>query len=133
MKFAGAGWGSTGTIPINIRLAHPCNWQTLQGGEKMRKFILASALVAAASFGAANAQTTPPAGSATPPTATTAPSAAAKTRAQCDADWKMADKNNDGKLDKAEMDAAKSMVPVSLTSSATVSMQEFVAACSTAR
>jgi hypothetical protein len=99
----------------------------------MRKFILATALVAAASFGAANAQTTPPAGSTTPPAATTAPSAMTKTRAQCDADWKMADKNNDGKLDKTEMDAAKSMVPASLTSSTTVSMQEFVTACSTGR
>jgi hypothetical protein len=98
----------------------------------MRNLIIAVALVATTSIGGAMAQTTAPSGSTTTPSATTTtPSMNVKTRAECETDWKTADKNQDGRLDKAEMDAAKSMMPSTLASSATVSMQEFVTACST--
>lgn len=56
----------------------------------------------------------------------------AKSQAECDADWKAADKNADGSLDAAEVEAAKPMMPTSITATADVKQSDFVTACTTA-
>jgi hypothetical protein len=56
---------------------------------------------------------------------------AAKSQADCEADWKAADKNADGSLDSTEIEASKSMVPASLATSATVAQADFMTACTT--
>ncbi len=57
-------------------------------------------------------------------------SGTAKSAADCQANFKSADKNNDGRLDKGEIEASKIMVPTTLSTVAMVSMQDFVSACS---
>lgn len=60
------------------------------------------------------------------PTATPGP---ARSDADCQANWKNADKNTDNKLDSSEISAAKAMIPTSLTSTTNISQQEFLTAC----
>jgi Ca2+-binding EF-hand superfamily protein len=55
---------------------------------------------------------------------------AAKSAAECQENWKAADKNKDGRLEKSEIDAATQMIPASLSTNATISQQEFLSACS---
>jgi hypothetical protein len=57
-------------------------------------------------------------------------SGTAKSVADCQVNFKSADKNNDGQLDKAEIDASKIIVPTTLPTTGMVSMQDFVSACS---
>ena len=57
------------------------------------------------------------------------PAGTATTQVDCQANWKAADKTNDGYLDKAEIDAAKATIPTTLTSSGTISQQDFLSAC----
>jgi len=71
------------------------------------------------------AQTTAP---ATP----AAPTPMIKSAADCQANWKLADKNGDGKLDQAEISANKALMPTTVASNATVTQQEFLSACSAA-
>ena len=54
-----------------------------------------------------------------------------KTQAECEADWKAADKNADGSLDAAEVEAAKPMMPASITMTSDVKQTDFMSACST--
>jgi Ca2+-binding EF-hand superfamily protein len=64
---------------------------------------------------------------------TKAPSPAsgtAKSAADCQANFMSADKNNDGQLDKAEVEASKIMVPTTLSTAGMILMQDFVSACS---
>lgn len=56
----------------------------------------------------------------------------AKSQTECEADWKAADTNADGKLDSSERATAQSMMPASLSSATGDVMQkDFVTACST--
>lgn len=55
---------------------------------------------------------------------------AAKSAAECQANFKSADKNTDGQLDKSEIESSKIMVPTTLSTTAMVSMQDFLSACS---
>ena len=57
------------------------------------------------------------------------PAAAPKSAAECEAAFKAADKNGDGRLDAPEAEAAKATLPAS--TAAPVSMEQFVATCST--
>lgn len=57
---------------------------------------------------------------------------AAKSQAECEADWKAADKNADGSLDAAEVESAKPMMPASVTATADVKQTDFMSACTTA-
>ena len=52
-----------------------------------------------------------------------------KSAADCDASWKTADKNNDGKLDQTEMNSSKSSLPTSLQSASSVTQSQFMTAC----
>ena len=61
--------------------------------------------------------------------APTTPAGTATTQVDCQANWKSADKTNDGYLDKSEIDAAKALIPTSLASSGTISQQDFLTAC----
>ena len=62
----------------------------------------------------------------------TAQTTTGKSQTECEADWKAADTNADGKLDTAERTSAQSMVPASLSSAtADVMQQDFMTACST--
>lgn len=63
------------------------------------------------------------------PTAPSMPPVAAKSAAECETNWKAVDKNSDGRLDKAEMDANKAIVPVSLSTASAATHQEFLTAC----
>lgn len=55
-----------------------------------------------------------------------------KSQTECEADWKAADTNADGKLDTAERTSAQSMIPASLSSAtADVMQQDFMTACTT--
>lgn len=56
----------------------------------------------------------------------------AKSQAECEADWKAADKNADGALNSTEVEAAKPMMPTSLTATADVKQADFITACTTA-
>lgn len=93
------------------------------------KSLLTIAAVAFAMSGPAFAQTAKPsaAPSTTPSTSAASP---ASSQTDCQANWKSADKNSDGSLNKAEIDAGKSMMPASLPANATVVTQsEFMTAC----
>ncbi len=64
------------------------------------------------------------------PTATTPP-ATAKSMADCEANWKVADKNNDGMLNQTEISASKALMPTSMTADGAVAKQTYLSACST--
>lgn len=66
------------------------------------------------------AQTKAPAGGTSVP---------ARSEAECQAHWKSADKNADGRLDAAEISAAKSVIPTALATTTTVNEQDFLSAC----
>jgi hypothetical protein len=53
-----------------------------------------------------------------------------KSQADCEADWKAADTNGDGKLDATEVEAAKANMPASITAAADVMQADFMTACS---
>jgi hypothetical protein len=88
--------------------------------DRMKNIILAGALILACATVPALAQ------SKAPPS----PAGMAKTQVDCQANWKAADKSNDGYLDKSEIDASKVLIPTTLASSGTISMQDFLIACS---
>lgn len=69
---------------------------------------------------------------ATAPTLAQTSTAGAKSQAECEVDWKAADKNADGQLDSTEHEAAKPMMPTSLATSADVKQADFMTACTTA-
>lgn len=88
----------------------------------------------------AQTSTTPSAPSTTPPAATTAPGSGSsgsgvttgsttKSAADCETSWKAADKNSDGRLDQTEMNSAKSSLPASLQSAASVAQTQYMTAC----
>lgn len=86
----------------------------------MKKLIATMAMILASAAVPAVAQTTP---------STTTPAGTAKSQADCQANWKSADKNSDGRLDKAELDASKSLVPTSLSTNTLINEQEFISTC----
>jgi hypothetical protein len=53
--------------------------------------------------------------------------------ADCQANFKAADKNADGKLSKAELEASSKIVPTSLASQDGVTQQQFMTACNAGR
>ena len=63
---------------------------------------------------------------------TTPPMAPAKSAAECQGVFKAADKNNDGSLDKAEIDASQIAIPTTLATQSPIGMQAFLSACSEA-
>ena len=68
------------------------------------------------------------------PSTTPAPSGTqvpAKSAADCEANWKTADKNSDGRLDTAEISDAKAMIPTTISSNSTINQQDFLSACRT--
>lgn len=69
---------------------------------------------------------------ATAPAMAQTSTGAAKSQAECEADWMAADKNTDGKLDAAEVEASKAMMPTALTATGDVMQTDFMTACTTA-
>ena len=71
------------------------------------------------------------------PSATTTPggtgtnrgTTGAGSRSDCEVMWRAADRNSDGRLDKAEIDASKTSMPGSLSNASSATQQEFMAAC----
>lgn len=79
-----------------------------------------STVVAAGLFAApAFAQTTPG----------TAPAGTAKTAADCEGNFKTADRDGNGSLNTVEISASTSVVPTSLSGKQMISKQEFLSAC----
>ncbi len=93
----------------------------------MLKLTMVALTASLLSIGAAAAAST------TDTTTGTTSTTGSMSKADCDANWKLADLNADGSLDKAEMDAAKTMMPSSLVSGSSVLMNDYVTACSTAK
>jgi hypothetical protein len=85
----------------------------------MKKLMMISMLAVAVASAPAIAQT------AAPKTTT----GTERSQADCQTNWKSADRNNDGRLDKAEISAAKSVVPTTLASRTTISQADFMRAC----
>jgi hypothetical protein len=54
-------------------------------------------------------------------------------QAECQANFKAADKNGNGTLSKAEMDASGKVVPTSLLSQSSVNQAQFMTACNKGR
>ncbi len=86
----------------------------------MNKLITMSAFALGLAFSPAFAQTKMPAPTPGP----------AKSAAECQSMFKSADKNNDGMLDKTEIDANKVAVPTTLSTNSSIAMQDFLSACS---
>ncbi|MGE3067350.1 MAG: hypothetical protein AB7K67_17355 [Hyphomicrobiaceae bacterium] len=80
----------------------------------MKKILAALVIVAAA---------------ATPALAQTKPAGTANTAADCQTNFKTADKNGDGMLSKAEMSANSKIVPTTLGTKDSVSKADFLSAC----
>jgi uncharacterized lipoprotein NlpE involved in copper resistance len=99
----------------------------------MLKLAIAALTASMILTGAALAQTTNDAGTAADTTKSTGTANAPGTlsMADCESNYKAADKNADGSLDQAEMDAAKATLPSSIPAGTTVSMKDYVTACST--
>jgi len=57
------------------------------------------------------------------------PGGLAQNQAECQAQFKNADRNDDGVLSKNEVSEAKTMIPTELGSKSSISSQEFLAAC----
>jgi Ca2+-binding EF-hand superfamily protein len=66
-------------------------------------------------------------------TQTQTPAGQQKSIADCTANFQSADKNGDGRLDKAEMSDASNVVPTALASQDSVTQQEFITACNAGR
>jgi hypothetical protein len=64
-----------------------------------------------------------------PALAQTTPAGQAKSKAECEANFKAADKSNDGMLSKEEVEEAKMTLPSSLESEDDISMDDFIEAC----
>ena len=47
----------------------------------------------------------------------------------CEARWQAADKNGDGRLDQAEIDVSRNLIPKTIESPASVSETQFADAC----
>ena len=60
---------------------------------------------------------------------TQTPAGQSKSMADCESNFKAADKDGNGMLSKEEMSATPNIVPTSLGSMDSVSMQQFVTAC----
>lgn len=85
--------------------------------------------LATAAF-AQSSTTTPPAASSPPSKSSgMTTGSTSKSAADCDASFKAADKNNDGKLDQTEMNSAKSSIPASLQSASSITHAQFSTAC----
>ncbi len=61
--------------------------------------------------------------------AATTPGGTARSIADCETNFKAADKNNDGTLDRAEIAAAKATMPTSISGLAIVAKADFLSAC----
>jgi hypothetical protein len=85
----------------------------------MKKLTTTTLMAAALAASPAFAQTSAP--KATEPTV--------KSQADCQANWKAADKNGDAKLDAAEISMTKELVPIALTGKTSITEQEFLSAC----
>lgn len=83
------------------------------------KFLISTAAAALLATSAAMAQMAPG----------TKPAGTATNMAECQANFKAADKNSNGNLDRAEIDGSKALIPIALGTANTISMQEFVTAC----
>ena len=81
----------------------------------MRK-VIAALMLTSACFTPAFAQTKTPVGQV-------------DSKAECQSNFKAADKDSNGTLSKAEIDASKQVVPTSLGSMESVSMSQFMLAC----
>lgn len=57
------------------------------------------------------------------------PGGLAQNQAECQAQFKNADRNSDGVLTANEVSEAKTMIPTELGSKATISRQEFLSSC----
>lgn len=101
--------------------------------------MLKSIAIAICSIGlstAAFAQTSTSPPTTTPPAATAPKSGSdvttgstTKSAADCEASWKTADKNTDGRLDQTEMNSVKSTLPTSLQSASSVTQAQYMTAC----
>ena len=60
---------------------------------------------------------------------TQTPTGQTKTNGDCESNFKAADANGDGTLSKAEMSATPKVIPTQLSSQDSVSMQQFISAC----
>lgn len=60
---------------------------------------------------------------------TQTPAGQTRSSADCESNFKAADKNADGMLSKQEMTDASKVVPTTLASQESVSMQQFITAC----
>ena len=58
------------------------------------------------------------------------PGGLAQNQAECQAQFKNADRNSDGVLTANEVSQAKTMIPTELGSKSTISRQEFLSSCS---
>lgn len=96
----------------------------------MSRIAFLTAIAFAAMSGAAMAQT--PAPKSPGPAATPSPTVA-KSQTECETSWKAADKNSDGRLDTAELSAAKASMPASLASKTAVMQREYVTACTSGK
>jgi hypothetical protein len=85
----------------------------------MRK-VIAALMLTSACFAPAFAQSKTPVGQV-------------DARAECQANFKAADKNGNGTLSKAEMDASGKVVPTSLLSQNSVTQAQFLTACNASR
>lgn len=61
----------------------------------------------------------------------TPPAGATRTLAECQTDWKTADKNGNGKLSPSELSSGGAQVPTTLATTAMITEQDFLSACST--
>jgi hypothetical protein len=86
---------------------------------RMNKLMIMSVVIAAAGATATLAQTMMPKSGA----------GSERSQADCQANWKTADRNNDGRLDKAEIAAAKAAIPTTLASRTSISQTDFMRAC----
>jgi hypothetical protein len=59
----------------------------------------------------------------------TPPAGATRTRAECQVDWKSADRNGNGRLSPAELAAGGVKVPTTLANTPMINEQDFLAAC----
>lgn len=85
----------------------------------MRK-VIAALMLTSACFTPAFAQTKVPVGQV-------------DARAECQANFKAADKDGNGTLSKAEMSAASKAIPTSLVSQNSVTQAQFMTACNAGR
>ncbi len=86
----------------------------------MKKIIISSAAALLLAYLPAAAQTTNP---------PTKQAGQETSLADCESNWKRADTNGDGMLSRAEISAAKSLVPTTLGGEGAISKTDFMTAC----